>query len=145
MQRLPDVVLVRKSFSEIGTAVGVGSRLYMDSWGIASASLELKLYQWLIDDVLRARLRYRFYTQSAADDYEERFYVPLNQRSNNPLRPRRERTQDSDLSAFSSHTIGLKFVVLLSDRIALDVGGDYVLRSDGIDQLLFSLGLRWEF
>lgn len=151
-EELPDTRLrsalfgeVRKSFSEIGTAVGVGSRLYMDSWGIASASLELKLYQWLIDDVLRARLRYRFYTQSAADDYEERFYVPLNQRSNNPLRPRRERTQDSDLSAFSSHTIGLKFVVLLSDRIALDVGGDYVLRSDGIDQLLFSLGLRWEF
>jgi hypothetical protein len=151
-EELPDTRLrnalfaeIRKVFPDVGFAVGGAGRFYLDTWGIVSFSAEIKLYQWLVRDVLRARFRYRFYTQTAADDYEERFFVPTNQRSNDPLKPLQDRTQDSDLSDFSSHTIGLKFVLSLGKSWTLDLGGDYVLRSDGIDQILFSLGVRWEF
>ena len=136
---------IRKSFVDSGTALGFRARLYTDTWGIFGVTGEVKLYQWLVKDLLRARLRYRFYAQSAADDYSERFFVPQSQRSSDPLKPNQERTQDSDLSDFTSHTLGLKLVFTPSEHWTFDLGGDYVLRSDGIDQILLSFGVRWEF
>jgi len=136
---------VRKHFVDSGTALGFRARLYTDTWGIFGVTAEVKLYQWLVKDLLRARVRYRFYAQTAADDYSERFFVPQGQRTTNPFEPNQERTQDSDLSAFSSHTLGLKLVFTPSEHWTFDLGGDYVLRSDGIDQILLSFGARWEF
>ena len=151
-EELPDTRLraaihgeLRKAIPGWGSAIGFAARLYADSWGIVSAAPELRLYQWILSDLLRARVRYRFYTQTAADAYSEHFYVPQGSRSANPLQPNDERTQDSDLGDFISHTIGLKLTLTPTDSVSLDAGVDYVLRSDGIDQLLFSFGVRWEF
>lgn len=116
------------------TAVELGSRLYADTWGIASVSMEPRWYQWWVRERLYTRLRYRFYVQTAADDYDDRFELVES-----------KRTQDSDLSAFSSHTFGLQFVWVLSERVRLDLGGDLVKRSDGLDQVLGSIGLRYDF
>lgn len=135
---------VRKYFST-GTSVGIGARFYADTWGIVAGTLELKLSQWIVPKVLRARLRYRFYSQTAADDYEERFYVPSSQRSSDPLQPNQDRTQDSDLGDFTSHTIGLHLTWQVGRNVGLTFGGDYILRSDGIDQILGIVGVKFDF
>jgi Protein of unknown function (DUF3570) len=149
-EELPDTRLrialfgeVRKIFPSTGTAVGLGGRFYTDSWGIVSGAVELKLFQWIVPDLLRVRVRYRYYLQTAADDYDDHFYVPPAQRAN--FIATQDRTQDSDLGDYDSHTLGLKVVVHLTDSITLDTALDYVLRSDGIDQLLVSGGVRWDF
>lgn len=132
---------VRKYF-ETGTSVEVGGRLYTDSWGITSEALELRLYQWVVDETFEVRVRYRYYTQSAADDFEDHFFVPPSQRA--LFQATAERTQDSDLGDFDSNTVGVRLRWFVSDVI-LDLGVDYVLRSDGIDQLLVSFGVKVEF
>lgn len=156
-EELPDVrtrhavyARARKYFTT-GTSVEVGARLYGDDWGILSEALELRLYQWVIDERLSVRLRYRIYNQSAADAYSEHFYVPPSARTS--FIATQDRTQDADLGAFSSHTVGVKVVWhhawdapdSFFNALAVDASFDYVLRSDGIDQLIAGLGLRVEF
>lgn len=148
-EELPDTRLrhalygeVRKYF-DTGTALGVGGRFYADSWGIVSQALELRVYQWLVQDVLRVRARYRFYVQTAADDYDDHFVISPG--STAVFVATRDRTQDSDLGAFTAHTVGLKVDWQVVTDHHLDLSIDYVLRSDGLDQILFGFGWRWEF
>jgi hypothetical protein len=123
-----------KRYIKGGHAVGIGGRLYSDTWGITGISLEPSFETWLINEKLSSRLRYRFYTQTAADDFQESFTEETSQR-----------TQDSDLGDFTSHSVGLKFDWHISNSLVWDIGGDYVLRDDGLDQILFSSGFRKEF
>lgn len=148
-EELPDTRLrhalygqLRKYFST-GTALSVGGRFYADDWGILSATLELGVHQWLIQDVLRARLRYRYYVQTAADAFDRRLFVPPAQRAN--FVATRERTQDSDLGDFDAHAVGLQFTWRIVPGHQLTLGGEYVLRSDGIDQIVGLLAYRIEF
>ncbi|MFN0057880.1 MAG: DUF3570 domain-containing protein [Planctomycetota bacterium] len=124
---------VRRSLSPL-TAVEFGSRVYTDTWGITSFSFEPALHRWLVEDLLKTRMRYRYYTQTAADDFSEHF-------STEPS----ERTQDSDLGDFSAHAVGVRFDWYATKRWRFDIGADYTMRSDGIDQLMASLGFTWEF
>lgn len=117
-----------------GTALGIGGRLYTDTWGVTGISLEPEVHKWLVKDRLAARLRYRYYTQTAADDYSERFTTLPE-----------ERTQDSDLGDFDSHQFGIRLDYYVSPRVRLDVSADQVFRSDGLDQTLGSLGMTWTF
>jgi hypothetical protein len=117
------------------TAVELGGRLYADSWGISSVTIEPRLYHWLIKDKLSARLRYRFYAQTAADDYSEHF---------NLVTPE-FRTQDSDLGDFTANGAGLKFSWYFSETLRFDFSGDYIQRSDGIDQVLGAVAFNWSF
>jgi hypothetical protein len=135
---------------ETGTAVELGLRLYSDSWGIASGTVELRLYQWIVDKTLSVRLRYRYYKQSAADDYEEHFNVRPTERA--AFIASEDRTQDADLGDFSSNTVGIKlnWYVLQGDPVeslglSFNVSFDYVLRSDGIDQILVAFGAKVDF
>ena len=112
-------------------ALELGGRLYADSWGITSVSIEPALYSWVIPDDLRLRLRYRFYTQTAADDYSESFTSETD-----------FRTQDSDLADFNANTVGLMFTQYLDSGSEWDLGVDYVLRSDGLDQILGRVAYR---
>lgn len=148
-EELPDTRLrhaihgeLRKYF-ETGTAISLWGRFYADSWGIVSGTLELGLHQWLIQDVLRARLRYRYYVQSAADDYQERFFVPPGQRA--AFLATTERTQDADLGAFDAHGVGLQLVWTVVPGHTFTLGADYTLRSDGIDQITGLFGYKLEF
>ena len=125
---------VRTSLSP-STSVELGGRLYADSWGISSVTIEPRLYQWLIEDKLSARLRYRFYAQTAADDYSDHF---------NLVTPE-FRTQDSDLGDFNANGAGLKFSWYFSKTLRFDISGDYIQRSDGIDQVLGAVGFNWSF
>ena len=125
---------VRTSLSP-ATAVELGGRLYSDSWGISSFTIEPRLYYWLIENKLSARLRYRFYAQTSADDYSESF---------NLVTPE-FRTQDSDLGDFTANGAGIKFSWYLFETLRFDLSGDYIQRSDGIDQVLGAVAFNWSF
>lgn len=115
-----------------GTSVELGARLYADDWGVTSATLEPRLYQ-MLSDRLMLRLRYRYYTQTEADDFVESL----------PDGPLPEfRTSDSDLGAYDAHSVGLKLSWFQWGSWELDAGVDQVFRSDGLDALLASIGFK---
>jgi hypothetical protein len=117
-----------------GTSIQLGSRLYLDSWGIFSGSVEPTVFQKIVTDRLTLRLGYRYYSQTAADDYGRRFTTPRN-----------HRTQDSQLSNFDAHGINAKFLWQVNDRLAMDVGGSYTFQDDGLDYVTGSFGFSWDF
>lgn len=118
------------------SAIELGGRIYNDDWGIQGFSIEPRWYEDLVQDEVRLRLRYRYYTQSEADFYGEHFL---------PGSEFGELTQDSDLADFDSHTIGAKLSLLDAGKRSFDVSLDYVSRSDGLDHLLGLFGWTWHF
>ena len=123
-----------RRYIQPGISWELGGRIYADSWGITSITVEPRFYKWIIEDVLNVRVRYRFYIQTEADDFRDQFLVE-----------KKFRTQDSDLGDFSAHLAGLKLNWKLSEPWAVDIGGDLIFRSDGIDQFLGSIGVSKEF
>ena len=119
-----------------GQSVELGGRLYSDSWGVNSIAIEPRYYRSLSDDLLM-RLRYRYYTQTEADDYGDQFL----QAAGTPD----ERTQDSDLGDFDSSTFGARLDWSSSDSSSWSLSADWVLRSDGLDQLLVGVGWNKSF
>lgn len=117
-----------------GTAVELGARLYGDDWGITSATLEPRLYQVLVRDSLMLRLRYRYYTQTAADDYVESLpgAAPIPQ----------FRTSDSELGDYDAHGFGIKLIWFEKGSWEADLGADTILREDGLDTVLASIGFK---
>ena len=123
-----------KRYITDGHALALGSRLYADSWGILGVSLQPSVDSWLVPEVFRTQLRYRVYSQSEADDYSKSFTTETSQR-----------TQDSDLGSFVSHGAGATFYWHLSPTLVWDIGGDYILRDDGLDQIQISTGFQKKF
>ena len=117
-----------------GTSVELGARLYADDWGITSGTLEPRLYQSLIHDRLMLRLRYRYYTQTAADDFVESLPdgIPLPE----------FRTSDSDLGEYDAHSVGLKLIWYRRGDYEFDVGVDQVVRGDGLNSTVASIGYK---
>ncbi len=113
-----------------GHSIELGGRIYQDDWGITSFAIE-PAYEASMGAKWRFRPRYRFYTQTAADAFYENYRGEPG-----------DRTQDSDLGDFSSNLFGVKFIKRNNATRSMDVGLDYILRSDGLDQLVFSIG--WE-
>lgn len=108
-------------------AIELGGRLYDDDWGIGAFDITPR-YLHEFDSGLVMDLRYRYYTQDAADAWAEHF-------STLPA----ERTQDSDLGEFDSNLIGTHF--LWGDTSeSWDVGLNFLDRSDGLDHIFFSIG-----
>lgn len=139
-EQLPDVRTRLAIFGRLrqqiveGTAVELGGRVYGDDWGIASFTLEPRLYQVLVHDRLLLRLRYRYYSQTAADDY----VVSLAGGAEIP----EFRTSDSELGEYDAQSVGAKLVWFRRGRWELDLGVDRVSRSDGLDSTLGSLGYK---
>lgn len=139
-EEMPDTRVRTALFGQIRhtpgarTAVGISARGYIDSWGIQSVTMEPRFYAWLKPDRLQARFRYRYYTQSAADAYQDRFFAET-----------AERTQDSDLGAYQIHGGGLKLDWHLNDSVVLDFSGDVAMRSDGIRIIFGGTGIRRTF
>lgn len=119
-----------------GTAVEMGGRLYTDTWGISSVAVEPRVYQSLSENVL-LRARYRYYVQTAADDFRDHFLLA------DPLPA--ERTQDSELADFNSNTVGAKLIWQTGKGHSWDISFDYVFRSDGLDHLLLAFGWTRSF
>ena len=88
----------------------------------------------IIPGRLNARLRYRYYVQTAADAFANSFLVETEQR-----------TQDSDLADFDSHGAGLRLALHLDGPWTFDILADYTWRSDRIDQFFGGSGFRRSF
>lgn len=137
-EELPDARLRLALFGRVrqqivqGTAVELGARIYGDDWGIVSGALEPRLYYVLVDDRLLLRLRYRYYAQTAADDY----YLSLP----GGAPPPEFRTSDSDLGEFDSHSVGAKLSWFRRGAWEFDIGADHVMREDGLDSSFASIG-----
>lgn len=128
---------VRRWLSE-RSAWELGGRLYGDDWGIYSVSVEPRYIYEVVDDRLSMRLRYRYYVQTEADDFGETFLA---------ADPTPEfRTQDSELGALDSHTVGVRFdAFAASGAPTWYVDLNYALRSDGLDHMYVGLGYRFGF
>jgi len=120
----------RKSL-EVGRAVELGGRIYNDDWGITSFAVEPRWYETLIPGELEGMLHYRYYYQTEADYYEEHFFAS-----------EEFRTQDSDLAELDSHTLGGRLTWYFGRQNSVSLGFDYVIRSDGLDQIISSIA--WE-
>ena len=129
---------VRRMYGE-RTALEIGGRLYGDTWGVTSIAVEPASYFWVVPNALRARVGYRFYTQTAADDYQARYLVPTT--ASLP----RYRTQDADLGDFTSHTIGFRFDLFTAAASRWDVTFDYTARDDGLNFMFGSIGWSTSF
>ncbi len=82
------------------------------------------------------RLRYRYYTQTAADDFVVRL----------PDEPLPEfRTSDSDLGEYDAHSFGVKLTWFKTGSWEFDVGVEHILREDGLDSTLASIGYKLYF
>jgi hypothetical protein len=104
-------------------AIELGSRLYNDDWGIGAYDVTPR-YLHEFESGLLLDLKYRFYTQTAADAYAEHFFsLPT------------ERTQDSDLGKFDSSLFGAHL-----SWDTWDAGINFLSRSDGLDHIFFSIG-----
>jgi len=106
-------------------AIELGSRVYSDDWGIGSYDVTPR-YLHEFDSGLLLDVRYRFYTQTAADAWSDHFTgaaLPA------------ERTQDSDLGKFDSSLFGAHFT-----WEKWDAGLNVLNRSDGLDHVFLSLG-----
>ena len=120
-------------------ALEIGGRIYGDDWGVTSVTIEPAAYFWLIEGAVRARVGYRFYTQTAADDYRQNF--PGTSAADLP----RFRTQDADLGDFSSHALGVRFDWFASPTTRWDLTFDFQSRDDGLDYLFGSIGWTTTF
>lgn len=85
-------------------------------------------------EALGLRLGYRYYIQTAADDYNDHFTEITS-----------KRTQDSDLADFYSHGISGALFWRPYETLGFDLTADYTFREDGIDQLRLSFGVRKSF
>ncbi len=97
-------------------------RYYHDSWQIGAHTPELRIIQE-VGRTVDASLKYRFYTQSAASFYKERY--PTTDPTMEPYL-----SDDVKLSKFTSHTIEAKLGVLGE---TFDLGGRWAgARFEGI-------------
>jgi hypothetical protein len=115
-------------------AVQLSGRIYSDDWGVGGVSLEPRFYYDFGDGYV-ARLRYRWYDQSAADYYSRDYFAQLPEFY----------TQDSDIGEFSSNTIGADFDWRTSDVTSWSTGVDLIQRSDNLDIYMVSFSFTYEF
>lgn len=119
-----------------GNALELGGRIYSDDWGITAFDLGPKWIRSFGDGRHLLELRYRFYTQGAADFYQREIFADP---------PPEERSQDADLGDFSSHNFGLTWNWNTSDSTRWSFGLDYSMRDDDLDNLYGLIGYRWNF
>lgn len=122
-----------------GQAVELGARLYGDDWGITSLAVEPRYTVALAPEYLYLRLRYRFYEQSEADDYQEHYLGTL------PGDLPEFRTQDAELAAFDSHGFGARFDLTPGGRHDWYLDLNTVLRSDDLDSTFVAVGYAVNF
>lgn len=126
---------LRRSLGE-GRAIELRGRVYSDDWGITAFDIEPRFFQALGERHL-LRFRYRYYTQSEADFFQDTFL----QANGTP----EERTQDADLGDFSAQSFGVKWIHTPSTRWRWGVGVDFVDRDDGLDNVFGFGSVTWSF
>ncbi len=125
------------------TSVHAGYRFYIDDYELRAHSANTSVYQYLTPHFY-LRGDYRFHTQTSVDFYANSLPLTFDR-----LAPR---TADSDLSAFTAHEFGGKFVYLfnprgssLSNNEFFDLSYLHYRRSNGMRIHTVSLGYGGRF
>lgn len=135
-QRLRTVLFGRaRRLLAPGRALELGGRIYNDDWGITAFDIQPRWIQSFAGGRHVVELRYRFYTQGEADFYQREIFTAL------PA----ERSQDSDLGDFSSHTLGATWNWNRSVSTRWSFSLNYSMRDDDLDNLYGLVGYRWSF
>lgn len=119
-----------------GNAIELGGRVYNDDWSITAFDLNPRWIHALHDGKHLVELRYRFYTQGEADFYQREIFAST---------PTGDRTQDSDLGDFSSHTFGSTWTWNKNSATRWTFSVDYSMRDDDLDNLYGLIGYKWIF
>lgn len=119
-----------------GNAFELGGRVYNDDWGITAFDLSPKWIRSFDDGRHLLQLRYRFYTQTEADFYQRTIFTDP---------PPAERSQDSDLGDFSSHTFGATWTWNRTPGTQWNLSLDYALRDDDLNNVYGLIGYKWSF
>jgi hypothetical protein len=149
-ERVPDLrlrtslALGVRGFSPVSRTTGVLSyRFYVDDWGIKAHTAEARVIQEITPG-LDVRVRYRFYTQNAAD-----FYKPVYTQADIDDTTVHI-TADAKLSAFHTQIFGLQWTAALSlfgvtgrwGDVRVDAEAERVLQSNAFgDAWTAQLGL----
>lgn len=113
-------------------------RFYVDNWGILAHTAEVQVYQ-RIGGSFYVRINYRVHDQTAAS------FFTLSAASDAMVR-----TADSDLGAFTAHTLGalvavdLRFTRRVRD-LHLDFGYERYFRSNDLTANIYSGGVGFRF
>ncbi|QDV05600.1 hypothetical protein Poly30_10980 [Planctomycetes bacterium Poly30] len=141
-EELPDSRLRTVAFSRVrhllspGNAVELGARIYSDDWGIGAFDLMPRYIKSFDGGRNLLELRYRFYTQSAADYFQSEIVT-------GPVPD--ERTMDFGLGEFSSHTLGGTWQWNNTDSTRWTFSLDYSIRDDDLRTYYGLVGYRWTF
>lgn len=119
-------------------AYEIGLRYYTDDWGIDGKTLDTRFFQYVAERTVLLEYQYRYYTQDAADYYQERFTAA-----------QAYQTSDPDLGDFSGHMFGLKSTfkerVIMGQTGEWDIGAYYYTRDNGIDMMWLTSGFKISF
>ena len=138
------------------TGIHLNYRYFQDDHDLSGHTFEIEGSRRLGEKWMLSP-RYRFYTQNEASFYNAEIrkpeffntYMTFPNPSVGPFY-----SADHRLSAFDSHTLGLKASCFLNDRIHLDLSYDRYLTEgrDGItdnrlypEANIFTVGLQWEY
>jgi len=127
-------------YFETRTSGHLNGTYYRDDWGVTAQAAELKLYQYLFDPLI-LRLRYRYYTQTAAD-----FYKP------NRTRFEAFMSADPKLRDFDADLYGVKLIYRVwhqparfLTRIDVELGYDRLEEPQGFHADLGQVAFRMIF
>jgi hypothetical protein len=123
-----------KQYFPSRTASDLNFSYYLDDWGVHAFTAEPRLEHYLSDSVI-LRLRYRFYSQSAADFYQPLYFA--SEVTNETIK-----TADVRLRKFDSHTLGVGLRLLgetLRDWSVLLTYDRYFQTNDGINADIYQL------
>ena len=120
-------------------------KIYSDDWGISSHTIGGKLNQYVGSDVV-VRYRYRYYTQTSSDFYQEEYLTALSADA--------YRTEDYRMGEFSAHLLGTKLTWDLTgtalpedwfSSLRLTLAYERYFNSTNFSANIFETGLAFAF
>lgn len=90
----------------VSASISGNYRFYFDDWNVSSHTVETQFNKYVFEDLI-LRLNYRFYTQGAAEFWQERYSDAVVENGD-------FRTADYKLQSFNSNNFGLSLTYLLS-------------------------------
>ncbi|MDH5327903.1 MAG: DUF3570 domain-containing protein [Gammaproteobacteria bacterium] len=136
-ERLRQVYFLRaKQYFDSRSALDVNLSHYADDWGISAQSAEFRLSRYLTPELI-GRVRYRYYTQTAADFYQENY-----------TQQEAIMTADYRLRAYDSALYGIKLSYYLRwfNNASVSLSYDtYAESNEGIDGNLLQVWLNMPY
>ncbi|MDC4203837.1 MAG: DUF3570 domain-containing protein [Candidatus Manganitrophus sp.] len=125
-----------KQYFLSGRAIYLNLSYYMDDWGVHAIAAEPRIQQYLSESVI-LRLRYRFYSQTAADFYQPTY-------SASEVTEESLKTADVRLRDYDTHTVGIAIRLvgkMIDDWSVLMSYDRYFETNDGLKANIYQVTL----